>query len=146
MTHGHNKRPERYGWEATVRVSANTVDGLVRTLRNLARDYDQKYLASSGVPVYCETGGWPKGHASLRIETAGEDWKDVDGPPEQPDQAREFSEIDDDLNQAVLLLNEEELQEKLFLFATLLRLGHEAGGTSKRSAADYVLGFLKPGK
>lgn len=152
--HGHNKRPERYGWEATAHVSANAVDGLSLMLRALAREFDRKYLASVGVPVHYETGQWPKGYASLRIETAGEDEGEAQltsvNPPETETVATENTllavEIDDDLNQAVMLLSEEELQDKLFLFATLLRLGSERTGASKRAAADYVLGFLKPGK
>lgn len=57
--------------------------------------------------------------------------------------AAEAAEIDDDFNQAILLLTEEEAQEKLFLLATMLRLASEDKGLSRRTAADYVLGFLK---
>lgn len=60
---------------------------------------------------------------------------------------RDLTEIDDDFNQAILLLTETELQEQLFLFAHLLRLnGVNASGMSNRAAADYVLGFLRAGK
>lgn len=57
--------------------------------------------------------------------------------------AQEMAEIDDDFGQAILLLTEEELQDKLFLLAHLLRLRQESDGLSKRAAADFVIGFLQ---
>lgn len=57
---------------------------------------------------------------------------------------REVKEIDDDFNQAIMLLSEAELQDKVFLLASLLRMDLEKEGMSKRTAADYVLGFLHP--